>query len=165
MWTYQETKLAKHAIVVTKSGFVKWEELVDTLRKRAEHESGEVQADHQNRFSSLHNTLGRLFRKDTLGVSLPGLAYGCGYGKAGVALDHARALFPTLGLTWNMVPGSSLYKEGDQAVESGGYLLCVGLLEWRERPRAQSSRRTCLSAALQAVRNEIVKTGYLGLPI
>jgi hypothetical protein len=102
MWTYQEIKLATHAIVVTKQGLVNWKEIVDTLRESAELESGEVQHYHKDKFSSLYETLGRLERNDKLGVSLPDLAYGCGCRKAGVPLDHARALFPTLGLTWKM---------------------------------------------------------------
>lgn len=102
MWTYQEIKLANHAIVLTKQGPVNWNEMVDTLKESAELESGEIQQDHRDKFSSLSKTIGRLQRNDKLGVSLPDLAYGCGHRKAGVPLDHARALFPTLGLTWKM---------------------------------------------------------------
>ncbi|KAH6662179.1 hypothetical protein B0J14DRAFT_611042 [Halenospora varia] len=102
MWTYQEVKLAKHAIVVTKQGLVNWKDMVETLQKGAQIKSGEVQQDHRDKCSSLYRTLGRLQRNDKLGVSLPDLAYGCGYRQAGVHLDHARALFPTLGLTWKM---------------------------------------------------------------
>lgn len=100
MWTYQEIKLAKHAIVVTKQGLVTWKEMAQTLTANAEAESGEIQGYHVDKHSSLAKTLGRLERNDALGVSLPDLAYGCGNRKAGVPLDHARALFPTLGLEW-----------------------------------------------------------------
>lgn len=102
MWTYQEIKLANHAIVLTKQGPVNWNEMVDTLKESAELESGEIQQDHRDKFSSLSKTICRLQRNDKLGVSLPDLAYGCGHRKAGVPLDYARALFPTLGLTWKM---------------------------------------------------------------
>ena len=102
MWTYQEIKLANHAIVMTKQGPINWKEMVDTLRESAELGSGEAQQDDKGKFSSLYKALGRLERNDKLGVSLPDLAYGCGHRKATVPLDHARALFPTLGLTWKM---------------------------------------------------------------
>lgn len=102
MWTYQEVKLAQHAIIVTKWGLVTWKNMVETLKLNARPESGESQTDLTSKYSSLHNTLGRLERNDKLGVSLPDLAYGCGHRKAGVPLDQARALFPTLGLTWKM---------------------------------------------------------------
>lgn len=100
MWTYQEIKLAQHAIVVTKLGLVTWKDMVETLKVNAEAESGEVQQYHMDKYSSLYKSLSRLQRNDKLGVSLPDLAYGCGNRKAGVPLDQARALFPTLGLTW-----------------------------------------------------------------
>lgn len=100
MWTYQEIKLAVNAIVVTGSGFVSWKDMFDELEKKTIGESGEVKMDHPDRFSRLTNTMGRLFRNDDIGVSLPDLAIGCGYRKAGEPLDYARALFPTLRLTW-----------------------------------------------------------------
>lgn len=102
MWTYQEIKLAKNAIVVTNQGLVNWKAMVETLRESAELQSGEVQQKHEDKFSSLYLTLGRLERNEKLGVSLLDLAYGCGHRNAGVPLDKARALFPTLGLTWKM---------------------------------------------------------------
>jgi hypothetical protein len=102
MWTYQEIKLAKNAIVVTKLGPVNWKEIVETLRERAERESGEVQIPPDDKYSCLYLTLSRLQEHEKIGVSLPDLALGCGYRQAGVHLDHARALFPTLGLMWKM---------------------------------------------------------------
>lgn len=102
MWTYQEIKLAEHAIVVTKQGPVSWKMMVTTLRERAEQESGEVQIPPNDKYSCLHQTFGRLQNHGKLGVSLPDLALGCGYRQAGVHLDLARALFPTLGMTWKM---------------------------------------------------------------
>ena len=102
MWTYQEIKLTSHALVLTKRGSVDWNKMVDTLKEHAELESGDIQQDHRDKFSSLQKSTGRLQRNDKLGVSLPDLAYGCGYRKSGVPLDYVRALFPTLGLTWKM---------------------------------------------------------------
>lgn len=102
MWTYQEIKLAEHALVVTKEGPVSWKEMVTTLQERAERDSGEVQIPPHDKYSCLHLTFGRLQNHGKLGVSLPDLALGCGYRNAGCHLDHARALFPTMGLTWKM---------------------------------------------------------------
>jgi hypothetical protein len=99
MWTYQEIKLADHAIVVTKRRPVSWKEMVATLQERAECDSGEVQISPHDKYSCLHLTFGRLQNHGKLGVSLPDLALGCGYRDAGCHLDDVRALFPTMGLT------------------------------------------------------------------
>jgi hypothetical protein len=61
-----------------------------------------VQIPPHDKDSCLHLTFGRLQNHGKLGVSLPDLALGCGYRDAGCHLDHARALFPTMGLTWKM---------------------------------------------------------------
>lgn len=100
MWTYQEIKLASRAVIITGHGPLNWTEMIGSLRERTENESGQVQLVHEDSCSALYKTLARLRRDDDLGVSLPDLAFGCGYRKAGEALDCARALFPTIGLIW-----------------------------------------------------------------
>ncbi|KAM7192078.1 Ankyrin repeat-containing domain protein [Naviculisporaceae sp. PSN 640] len=106
VWTYQEIKLASNPVVITKTGFVKFVPMVDTLREKAINEVGEVyDTSLKGQFPSLYRTFHRLQRLDHLGVSLPDIAFGCGHRSATDTLDHARALFPTLGLKWRFGDG------------------------------------------------------------
>jgi ankyrin repeat protein len=101
MWTYQEIKLATNAIIATKSGFVGFDTIIQSLKSFALNEVGaEYMMITPGRYPSLYKTLMRLQRNDELGVSLPDLAIGCGYREAWDRLDYARALFPTLGAEW-----------------------------------------------------------------
>ncbi|RYP41098.1 hypothetical protein DL767_001259 [Monosporascus sp. MG133] len=101
VWTYQEIKLATNAIVANNAGFVRFAEIVDTLRSKAHDEVGEGYDTHQEaQFPSMFRTFHRLQRNDQLGVSLPDIAIGCGYREAHEKLDYARSIFPTLGMPW-----------------------------------------------------------------
>ena len=80
---------------------MRFADLVNTLRSKAHAEVGDgYDACSVGRFPSLFRTFFRLQRHDHLGVSLPDIAIGCGYRDAFDTLDYARAVFPTLGLTW-----------------------------------------------------------------
>jgi ankyrin repeat protein len=106
VWTYQEIKLAANPVVVTKTGFVRFAEIVDTLRSKAHGEVGEGYDSHQTgRFPSLFRTFYRLQRNDQLGVSLPDIAIGIAYREAQEKLDYARSIFPTLGISWRFGDG------------------------------------------------------------
>jgi len=101
VWTYQEIKLATDAVVVTEAGFVRFADIVNTLRSKAHSEVGEgYDSTQMGRFPSLFRTYFRLQRNDTVGVTLPDIAIGCGYRNAFDKLDYARSVFPTLGLEW-----------------------------------------------------------------
>lgn len=101
MWTYQEIKLATNAIVATKTGFVPFSSLTQTLKSHALQEVGEdYTADTPGKYPSLAKTFLRLQRNDELGISLPDAAIGCGYREAWDRLDYARALFPTFNIEW-----------------------------------------------------------------
>ncbi|KAF2260474.1 hypothetical protein CC78DRAFT_472852, partial [Lojkania enalia] len=88
MWTYQEIKLATNAIIATKSGFIPFNTVTQSLK------------NSPGKYPSLAKTFLRLQRNDELGISLPDAAIGCGYREAWDPLDYARALFPTLGVEW-----------------------------------------------------------------
>jgi ankyrin repeat protein len=101
MWTYQEIKLATNAVIATKSGFVSFNAMVRSLESLALNEAGEDWVRNApGRYPSLARTFRRLQRDDEKGVSLPDLAFGCGYREAWDKLDYARALFPTLDVEW-----------------------------------------------------------------
>jgi ankyrin repeat protein len=101
MWTYQEIKLATNAVIATKSGFISFSAMVRSLESLALNEAGEEWVRKApGKYPSLARTFTRLQRNDEKGVSLPDLAFGCGYREARDKLDYARALFPTLGVEW-----------------------------------------------------------------
>lgn len=54
------------------------------------------------KYPSLYKTLLRLQRKDSVGVSLPDIAFACGNRDASDHIDYARAIFPTLRIPWHM---------------------------------------------------------------
>lgn len=101
MWTYQEIKLATNAVIATNSGFVSFTAMVRSLESLALNEAGEDWIGNApGKYPSLARAYRRLQRDDSLRVSLPDLAFGCGYREARDKLDYARALFPTLGVEW-----------------------------------------------------------------
>lgn len=88
-------------MIVTKAGFVRFADVVDTLRGKAHNEVGDrYKAVGTGQYPSLFRTFFRLQRNDQLGVSLPDIAIGCAYRDAFDKLDYARSVFPTLGLEW-----------------------------------------------------------------
>ncbi len=91
IWTYQEIKLATRALIVTAQAVYDFAELIKIV------ESVIAGSPHMK---ELHNYLGRLQRRDDLGVSIPDIVTACQTRKAGFDLDYARAFFPTLGLRW-----------------------------------------------------------------
>ncbi|KAF2626060.1 hypothetical protein BU25DRAFT_344668, partial [Macroventuria anomochaeta] len=101
MWTYQEIKLAKMAVVMTKKGPISFSAICRHLKDKAITEAGqEWEGDARGKYPSIAKTFLRLQRNDQLGVSLPDVAIGCGYREAWDKLDYARAIFPTLGIEW-----------------------------------------------------------------
>jgi hypothetical protein len=101
MWTYQEIKLATNALVATRSGFANFSEMGQSLKALAIAEAGDDwQRNAPGKYPQLARTFLRLQRNDALGISLPDLAFACGYREAWDKLDYARALFPTLGIEW-----------------------------------------------------------------
>jgi ankyrin repeat protein len=101
MWTYQEIKLAKMAVVLTKKGPISFSAICRHLQDKAVVEVGqEWEGDARGKYPSIAKTFRRLQRNDELGISLPDIAIGCAYRDAWDKLDYARAIFPTLNMEW-----------------------------------------------------------------
>ena len=101
MWTYQEIKLAKMAVVLTKKGPISFSAICRHLKDKAVAEfPQEWEGDARGKYPSIAKTFLRLQRNDEVGVSLPEVAIGCGYREAWDKLDYARAIYPTLNIEW-----------------------------------------------------------------
>lgn len=101
MWTYQEIKLANNAIIVTKSGFVEFNAMTQSLMDISLREVGQdYMLGLPGKYSLICLKFIALRRNDDLGVSLPDCAFDCGNREAWDPLDYVRALFPTLRLEW-----------------------------------------------------------------
>lgn len=92
IWTYQEIKLARKALIVTASGFVVFQTIVDTLRQ--------AEAIDHNRWDSLLGTLSRLMPNLDIGTSLADIAFSSQNRSSTNDIDYARGFFAVLGLTW-----------------------------------------------------------------
>ena len=101
MWTYQEIKLAKTAVVLTRRGHINFSAICRHLKDKAVAEFGQGwKGDARGKYPSIAKTFNRLQRNDELGISLPDVAIGCGYRNALDKLDYARAIYPTLNIEW-----------------------------------------------------------------
>lgn len=103
VWTYQEIKLANNAVLATGQGFVGFSAMCEHLEGLSRAEFGDgLDATSEGKHPSLSKALGRVRRDDAAGVSLVDVALGCANRDATDPLDRARALFPTLGVTWRV---------------------------------------------------------------
>lgn len=101
MWTYQEIKLAKMAVILTKKGPISFSAICRHLKDKAVAEfPQEWEGDARGKYPSIAKTFLRLQRNDEIGISLSDVAIGCGYREAFDRLDYARAIFPTLNIEW-----------------------------------------------------------------
>lgn len=97
MWTYQEIKLARKALIVTKTGAVDFEQMVcalDARKKQSEEDS--------RHWHEIHLKFARLLPSDPRGVSLADVAFCCSDRKAHNDIDYVRSLFAILNLQWNV---------------------------------------------------------------
>ena len=92
VWTYQEIKLASHAIIVTANTSFVFQTVIDSLRNLMEQD--------RSRYHALHLFYAILAKNDAVGLSLTDIAYACASRKSGHDVDYARAFFPVLGLKW-----------------------------------------------------------------
>jgi len=90
MGTYQEIKLAKMAVILTKKGLISFSAICRHLRDKAVAEfPQEWEGDARGKYPSIAKTFLRLQRNDEIGISLPDVAIGCGYLEAWDKLDYA----------------------------------------------------------------------------
>ncbi|KAG9254185.1 uncharacterized protein F5Z01DRAFT_636843 [Emericellopsis atlantica] len=95
MWTYQEVKLARKAIIVTKTGTLDFQNMVNALDSRAkQNEIG------RSYWREICLKFMRLLPSDPRGVSLADVAFCCTDRNTENDIDYARSLFALLSLQW-----------------------------------------------------------------
>ncbi|KAG5979459.1 hypothetical protein E4U55_005151 [Claviceps digitariae] len=95
MWTYQEVKLARKAHIVTKTGTIDFQTMVEAL------ESRKKQSDVEHRYwHEIHLKFARLLPSDPRGVSLADVAFCCSDRNTENNVDYARSVFALLNLQW-----------------------------------------------------------------
>lgn len=108
VWTYQEIKLAKQAIILTGTGLLSYKDMVEDLRILCnikpgggfgKEEDSSTDPNHQ-KYHKLFKTFRLLEHDEAVGISLCDVAMSCQTRKTGNDIDYARAFFPILGLTW-----------------------------------------------------------------
>ncbi|KAI9689361.1 MAG: hypothetical protein M1822_010012 [Bathelium mastoideum] len=92
VWTFQEIKLATEAMIITASGAYCFADVL-------QHLTEQVKTDPA-RFKRLHDAFAIMAKDDNTINSFPDLVFACRTRKAGLDIDHVRAFFPVLGLTW-----------------------------------------------------------------
>lgn len=92
VWTYQEIKLASHALIITANDFFVYQDVIDRLKA--------LEEQNRLRFHALCLFFAIMGKNDAAGLSLTDIAYGCTSRKSGHDVDYARAFFPVLGLKW-----------------------------------------------------------------
>ncbi|KAL8998330.1 MAG: hypothetical protein Q9188_006129 [Gyalolechia gomerana] len=92
VWTFQEIKLAQHALVVTATGTYQYSDIVSYIKVLAY-----VQP---HRYRSMYLRLAILEKNEERGLSIPDIVMACGSRRSGIDIDYARAFFPVLGLRW-----------------------------------------------------------------
>jgi hypothetical protein len=95
MWTYQEIKLARKALIVTKAGALDFDEMVRSLDARKKQSEVDYKYWHE-----IHLKFMRLLPSDPRGVSLADVAFCCTDRNAENDIDYARSLFALLDLQW-----------------------------------------------------------------
>ena len=80
-WTYQEIKLASHALIITADTFFVFQDVIDRLK--------DLEEQDRPHFHALHLFFSILGKNDAVGLSLTDIAYGCTSRKSGHDLDYA----------------------------------------------------------------------------
>lgn len=92
VWTFQEIKLARRALLVTATGSCDYSDIVRHLATLAD-----AQPD---RYRRMYLRLATLENNEERGLSIPDIVMACGNRRSGYDIDYARAFFPVLGLKW-----------------------------------------------------------------
>ena len=92
VWTYQEIKLARRALILTANGAHDYKMLVDHLQV--------LEDQNYQRYHKLWLHITSMMRDDARGITIPDIVMSCGTRRSGKDVDYARAFFPVLGLKW-----------------------------------------------------------------
>ncbi|RDW72410.1 uncharacterized protein DSM5745_07582 [Aspergillus mulundensis] len=93
VWTYQEIKLARKALIITATAVVPFSDILSTLETLAN-------GDRDNRYYQLYRTFARLQPVYGLGINLADIALSCSNRSTGNDVDYARGFYALLGLKW-----------------------------------------------------------------
>jgi ankyrin repeat protein len=146
VWTYQEIKLARRAIVVTGSGAVEYQQILAKLRESnaglnyntPDTEVPAAERLRRKKFRVLYMIFDTMaMYEPEISVSLPDIAIGCRHRVTGNQVDYARAFFPLLGLKWRFgmtrEDGMRMIYEKTQF----GYCGAARIMLMHGRPRAK----------------------------
>ena len=106
VWTWQEVKISRKAIVLTATSTVDWGAMFERLRiqasvgPRPQLQRGVRDTTADRKFYDLFMTIARLTRVDEVGLSLADIAMASKTRQTGNDIDYARAYFPALRLKW-----------------------------------------------------------------
>ncbi|KAJ4334523.1 hypothetical protein N0V95_009149 [Ascochyta clinopodiicola] len=105
IWTYQEVKLARKALIVTATHVVDLQDILDVvaLQKFLEPQ----------KWSEIHKTIARLQPIKDQGINLADIALSCTNRNTENETDHARGFFALLGLQWQ---AGWIYEDGIQHI-------------------------------------------------
>ncbi|RMZ72572.1 monocarboxylate transporter [Pyrenophora seminiperda CCB06] len=92
IWTYQEAKLAKKALIVTAAGVVSLADIVSALRQQAQVDKA--------KWDSLRKTFERLQPVHDIGIDLQDIALASTNRSTENNVDYARGFYALLGLQW-----------------------------------------------------------------
>ncbi|KAL4757315.1 uncharacterized protein BDW70DRAFT_113363 [Aspergillus foveolatus] len=101
IWTYQEIKLARKALIVTATHVVAFQDVLSTLESQARQDG--------HRFHELHRTFARLQSVYGPGINLADIALSCTNRHTKNEVDYARGFYALLGLKWQ---ASWTYQDG-----------------------------------------------------
>ncbi|KAL9099788.1 MAG: hypothetical protein Q9163_004761 [Psora crenata] len=106
VWTWQEIKITRKALVLTATSTVNFDDMVETLRVQAgvgpgpRYQRGPRNTMAHQKYYEIFMAIARLSRNDILGTSLPDIAMASYSRRTENDIDYARAYFPLLGLKW-----------------------------------------------------------------
>ncbi|KAK4901577.1 hypothetical protein LTR27_001349 [Elasticomyces elasticus] len=105
IWTYQEAKLAKQALVVTTTSVVSFTDIFSAVEQQAQLEP--------EKWSQLHNTFDRLQPLSKYGINLADIALSSTNRNTENDIDFARGFYALLGLQWQ---SNWTYEDGIQHI-------------------------------------------------
>ncbi|KAK1983984.1 monocarboxylate transporter [Colletotrichum cereale] len=102
VWTYQEIRLAKKAIVVTADRMYTWDDIVRDLRELVDtDESRQGGPPNLSKFHSLYLSMAILQYVGKVGLSLTDISFASATRQSTYEIDYARSLFALVNLPWD----------------------------------------------------------------